>query len=160
MAPRRILRQIASFVRARPRTGTGIRVLFCGDSGTGKTVAAEMLARDLRRDLYRVDLGTVISKYIGETEKNLERIFDAARKIDAILFFDEADALFGRRTEVRDGNDRYANLDVNYLLQRIEAHDGLVILASSLVHGIDPAFARRFAFLVRFPLQDEQEEKK
>jgi hypothetical protein len=132
----------------------GTAALFTGPSGTGKTMAAGVLARSLGLDLYRVDLAAVVSKYIGETEKNLARVFAAAEATDAVLFFDEADALFGKRTEVHDAHDRYANVEVAYLLQRIEGHDGLVVLATNLRKNVDEAFLRRLAFVVEFPLPD------
>jgi SpoVK/Ycf46/Vps4 family AAA+-type ATPase len=128
--------------------------LFTGASGTGKTMAAEVLARDLRLDLYRVDLASVISKWIGETEKNLKQVFDAAEEGGVLLLFDEADALFGKRGEVRDGQDRYANIEVGYLLQRMEAYQGLAILTTNLKASIDPAFQRRLRFTVNFPFPD------
>ena len=112
--------------------GLGISVLFAGESGTGKTMAAEVIANDLRLLLYRIDLSAVVSKYIGETEKNLRRLFDAAEDGGAILFFDEADALFGKRSEVKDSHDRYANIEINYLLQRMESYRGLAILATNM----------------------------
>lgn len=158
------LREITASVRQRAKVhgawrfaergarGLGVGALFAGPSGTGKTLAAEVLARELRLDLYRIDLSQLVSKYIGETEKNLRRVFDAAERGTAILLFDEADALFGRRGEVRDGVDRYANLEVAYLLQRMEAYRGLVILTTNLERAIDPAFLRRLRFVVRFPL--------
>jgi hypothetical protein len=158
-----LLRQIASQVkhrsqvygdwgfRGRMNRGMGITVLFCGDSGTGKTMAAEVLANELRLNLYRIDLSSVVSKYIGETEKNLRRLFDAAEDGGAILFFDEADALFGKRSEVKDSHDRYANIEVNYLLQRMEAYCGLAILATNLRSALDTAFTRRLRFIVSFP---------
>jgi hypothetical protein len=136
---------------ARSSRGLGISALFTGESGTGKTLAAEVLAATLGLDLYLVDLSGVVSKYIGETEKNLRRLFDAAEDSGAILFFDEADALFGKRSEVRDSHDRYANIEVNYLLQRMEAYRGLAILATNLRSAIDPAFLRRLRFVVMFP---------
>ncbi|WP_158892903.1 ATP-binding protein [Amycolatopsis anabasis] len=129
--------------------GLGISVLFTGPSGTGKTMAAEVVAKQLALDLYRIDLSAVVSKYIGETEKNLRRLFDAAE--GAILFFDEADALFGKRSEVKDSHDRYANIEINYLLQRMEAHRGLAILATNLRTALDSAFLRRLRFIVEFP---------
>jgi MoxR-like ATPase len=132
----------------------GTAVLFTGPSGTGKTLAAGILAGSLGLELYRVDLAGVVSKYIGETEKNLSRVFTAAAATDAVLFFDEADALFGKRTDVRDAHDRYANVEVAYLLQRIEEHDGLVVLATNLRKNVDEAFLRRLQFLVEFPLPD------
>ena len=131
--------------------GLGIGALFTGDSGTGKTMAAEAIANNLRLDLYRVDLSAVVSKYIGETEKNLRQLFDAAEDGGAILFFDEADALFGKRSEVKDSHDRYANIEINYLLQRIEAYGGLAILATNMKEALDPAFIRRLRFIVNFP---------
>jgi SpoVK/Ycf46/Vps4 family AAA+-type ATPase len=134
--------------------GLGISALFSGASGTGKTMAAEVLARDLRLDLYRVDLAGVVSKYIGETEKNLKKIFDAAERNGAILFFDEADALFGKRTDVKDSHDRFANIEVNYLLQRMENFNGLSILATNRKSDVDRAFLRRLRFLVDFPFPD------
>jgi hypothetical protein len=134
--------------------GLGIAALFSGGSGTGKTMAAEVLAGELRLDLYRIDLSAVVSKYIGETEKNLRRVFDAAEQGAAILFFDEADALFGKRSEVRDSHDRYANIEVSYLLQRMEAYRGLAILATNLKSALDTAFLRRIRFIVQFPFPD------
>ncbi|MFL6077759.1 MAG: AAA family ATPase [Mycobacteriales bacterium] len=134
--------------------GTGLSVLFSGPPGTGKTMAAEVLAVDLGRDLYKVDLSGVVSKYIGETEKNLDRIFTAARDGNAILFFDEADALFGKRTEVSDAHDRYANIETSYLLQKVEEHEGLVVLATNLRQNMDDAFTRRLRFIVEFPFPD------
>jgi SpoVK/Ycf46/Vps4 family AAA+-type ATPase len=139
---------------ARLGRGKGISALFSGPSGTGKTMAAEVLAADLRLDLYRIDLSGVVSKYIGETEKNLRRVFDAAERSGAILFFDEADALFGRRTEVKDSHDRYANVEVSYLLQRMEDYRGLAILATNLKSHLDPAFLRRLRFVIDFPFPD------
>ncbi len=136
----------------RSARGLGVGALFVGPSGTGKTLAAEVLSAELRLDLYRVDLSQVVSKYIGETEKNLRRIFEAADRGSAILLFDEADALFGRRGEVRNSQDRYANLEIAYLLQRMEAYRGLAILTTNLERALDPAFLRRLRFLVRFPL--------
>ena len=136
-------------------TGLGSTALFGGPSGTGKTFAAEVIANDLRLDLYRVDLSAVVSKYIGETEKNLRRVFDAADHGAAVLLFDEADALFGKRTEVKDSHDRYANVEVSYLLQRMEAYRGLAILTTNMADAIDTAFLRRVRFLVSFPFPDE-----
>jgi SpoVK/Ycf46/Vps4 family AAA+-type ATPase len=133
----------------------GLRVLFAGGSGTGKTMTAGVISRELGLDLYKIDLSGVVSKYIGETEKNLDRIFRAAHAGNAVLFFDEADALFGRRSEVKDAHDRYANLEVAYLLQRVEEHDGIVILATNARKNIDEAFARRMHYVVEFPLPDE-----
>ncbi len=134
--------------------GLGISVVFAGPSGTGKTMAAEVIARDLQLDLYRIDLSMVVSKYIGETEKNLRHIFQSAERGGAILLFDEADALFGRRSEVKDSHDRYANVEVAYLLQRIETYRGLSILTTNAKGSIDPAFMRRFRFVVQFPFPD------
>ncbi|GAB2681675.1 ATP-binding protein [Thalassiella azotivora] len=140
-----------------PSPSTGVVALFAGPSGTGKTLAAEVLAGDLGLDVYRVDLSSVVSKYIGETEKNLERIFTAAATADLVLFFDEADALFGKRSEVSDAHDRYANIEVAYLLQRLERHDGLVVLATNLQRNIDQAFTRRISVAVDFPVPDEEQ---
>jgi sulfur carrier protein ThiS len=137
--------------------GRGLSVLFAGPSGTGKTMAAEILAGELGLDLYKIDLSTVISKYIGETEKNLARIFAEAATSNAILFFDEADALFGKRSEVRDSHDRYANVEINYLLQRMEEHEGTVILATNLRKNMDEAFVRRIQFTIEFPFPNAQQ---
>lgn len=134
--------------------GRGVSALFAGPSGTGKTMAAEVLANHLKLDLFRIDLAGVVSKYIGETEKNLRRVFDAAEQSGAILFFDEADALFGKRTEVKDSHDRYANIEVNYLLQRMDDYRGLAILATNRKTALDRAFLRRLRFLVDFPSPD------
>ena len=131
--------------------GLGLSVLFAGESGTGKTMAAEVIANALHLNLYRIDLSSVVSKYIGETEKNLRRLFDAAEDGGAVLFFDEADALFGKRSEVKDSHDRYANIEINYLLQRIEAYRGLAILATNMKSSLDQAFMRRLRFIVNFP---------
>ncbi len=136
---------------ARQRKG-GLGVLFTGALGAGKTVTAAAIARQLGRQLHVVDLSSVVSKYIGETEKNLNRVLDQAEVSDAVLLFDEADALFGKRSEVKDSHDRYANIEVSYLLQRLEAHAGLVILATNQKTDIDPAFLRRVRFVVDFPL--------
>lgn len=135
----------------RMNRGLGISALFAGESGTGKTMAAEVIANELELDLYRIDLSQVVSKYIGETEKNLRRLFDAAEDGGAILFFDEADALFGKRSEVKDSHDRYANIEINYLLQRMEAYRGLAILATNMKSALDAAFMRRLRFIVNFP---------
>jgi ATPase family associated with various cellular activities (AAA)/Winged helix domain, variant len=137
--------------------GLGISALFAGSSGTGKTMAAEVLGHALRLDLYRIDLSAVVSKYIGETEKNLRRVFDAAEAGGAILLFDEADALFGKRSEVKDSHDRYANIEVSYLLQRMEAYRGLAILTTNLKGALDVAFMRRLRFVVHFPFPDVQQ---
>jgi hypothetical protein len=157
-----LLRQIASQVKQRSKVyeqwgfarkmnrGLGISALFAGESGTGKTMAAEVIANDLRLNLYRIDLSAVVSKYIGETEKNLRRLFDVAEDGGAILFFDEADALFGKRSEVKDSHDRYANIEINYLLQRMEAYRGLAILATNMRGAMDTAFTRRLRFIVNF----------
>jgi hypothetical protein len=139
----------------RGARGLGITTLFAGSSGTGKTMAAEVLANALSLDLYRVDLSSVVSKYIGETEKNLRRIFDAAEAGGAVLLFDEADALFGKRSEVKDSHDRYANVEVSYLLQRMESYRGLAILTTNLKSALDTAFLRRIRFIVEFPFPDE-----
>lgn len=136
--------------------GKGINALFAGPSGTGKTMAAEIIANALQVDLYKIDLSGVVSKYIGETEKNLDRIFSAAEHANAILFFDEADALFGKRSEVRDSHDRYANIEVSYLLQKMEQYEGLAILATNLRQNLDEAFTRRLAFTVHFPFPDAE----
>jgi AAA+ superfamily predicted ATPase len=135
--------------------GKGVNVLFAGPSGTGKTMAAEIIANELGLDLYKIDLSGVVSKYIGETEKNLDRIFRAAENANAILFFDEADALFGKRSDVHDSHDRYANIEISYLLQKMEAYDGIAILATNLRQNLDDAFMRRLAFTVHFPFPDE-----
>ena len=144
---------------ARSTRGLGISALFHGESGTGKTMAAEVIANDLDLDLYRIDLSAVVSKYIGETEKNLRRLFDAAEYSGAILFFDEADALFGKRSEVKDSHDRYANIETNYLLQRIESYRGLAILATNFKAAFDPAFFRRLRFMVAFPFPSVAQRK-
>ncbi len=161
-----VLRQIAAHARrtfvvlrdwgfaARYARGLGLSVLFSGASGTGKTMAAGVLARELNRDLYQIDLATVVSKYIGETEKHLRRIFDAAERSGAILLFDEADALFGKRSQVKDSHDRYANLEISYLLQRMEAYRGIAILTTNMQNSLDPAFQRRLRFVVQFPFPD------
>jgi AAA+ superfamily predicted ATPase len=163
---KQLLAQIAVHLRHRARVygswgfaskssrGLGISALFCGPSGTGKTMAGEVLANELRLDLYRIDLSQVISKYIGETEKNLRRVFDAADDGAAILLFDEADALFGKRSEVKDSHDRYANIEVSYLLQRMEAYRGLAILTTNRKEALDTAFLRRIRFAVEFPFPE------
>jgi hypothetical protein len=160
------LRDIAAQVRQRLRVyetwgfaakgsrGLGVSALFTGASGTGKTMAAEVLANELELDLYRIDLSQVINKYIGETEKNLRRVFDAAEEGGAILLFDEADALFGKRSEVKDSHDRYANIEVSYLLQRMEAYRGLAILTTNMKTALDNAFLRRIRFVLQFPFPD------
>jgi AAA+ superfamily predicted ATPase len=134
--------------------GRGTAALFAGPSGTGKTLAAEVIANALELDLYRIDLSRLISKWLGETEKNLDRLFTAAEGANAVLLFDEADALFGKRSEVRDSHDRYANLEVSYLLQKMEDYDGIAILATNLRHHLDEAFLRRLAFCIPFPFPD------
>ena len=139
---------------AKGSRGLGISALFAGASGTGKTLAAEVLAHELRLDLYRVDLSSVVSKYIGETEKNLRRVFDAAEDGGVILLFDEADALFGKRSEVKDSRDRYANIEVSYLLQRMECYPGLAVLTTNMKSALDTAFLRRIRFVVQFPFPD------
>jgi SpoVK/Ycf46/Vps4 family AAA+-type ATPase len=136
--------------------GLGIATLFAGESGTGKTTAAEAIANVAGLDLYRIDLSSVVSKYIGETEKNLARLFDAAEASGAILLFDEADALFGKRSDVKDSHDRYANIEVAYLLQRIESYRGLAILTTNMKGALDRAFLRRLRFIVQFPFPDVQ----
>lgn len=136
--------------------GKGLNISFSGTSGTGKTMAAEVIASKLNLDLYKVDLSMVISKYIGETEKNLNKIFDAAEESNAILFFDEADALFGKRSEVRDSHDRYANIEISYLLQKMEENQGIVILATNLSQNIDDAFLRRMHFTIEFPFPSKE----
>jgi hypothetical protein len=135
----------------RAMLGRGLSVLFSGPSGTGKTMAAGILARSLGLELFKVDLATVVSKYIGETEKNLSRVFDAAERSCGVLLFDEADALFGKRSEIKDAHDRYANIEVSYLLQRMEAYDGVAILATNFRQNLDQAFARRLHVTVEFP---------
>ncbi|MFN2624355.1 MAG: ATP-binding protein, partial [Chthoniobacterales bacterium] len=139
---------------ARTARRRAINVLFAGASGTGKTLAARVIAGELGVELFAVDLSAVVSKYIGETEKNLRRLFDAAEDGGAILFFDEADSLFGKRSEVKDSHDRYANIEVSYLLQRMESYGGLSILTTNLREAIDPAFLRRLRFVVHFPFPD------
>src|SRR5262249_9566024 len=138
----------------RGTRGLGISALFAGPSGTGKTMAAEVLAADLELDLYRIDLSQIVNKYIGETEKNLRRVFDAAEAGGAVLLFDEADALFGKRSEVKDSHDRYANIEVSYLLQRMESYRGLAILTTNIKPALDEAFLRRLRFIVQFPFPD------
>jgi SpoVK/Ycf46/Vps4 family AAA+-type ATPase len=142
---------------ARQSRGRGVSACFSGPSGTGKTMAAEVVAHTLGLDLFRVDLARVVSKYIGETEKNLERVFSAAADANAIILFDEADALFGKRSEVKDAHDRHANIEVAYLLQRMEDHDGIAILATNLADNMDRAFARRLSFFVQFPFPDVEQ---
>ncbi|MEW5988220.1 MAG: AAA family ATPase [Chloroflexota bacterium] len=160
------LKEMVNTVRQRPvvygqwgferklALGKGLNALFAGESGTGKTMAADIMAGELGLDLYKVDLSTLVSKYIGETEKNLNRIFTEAATSNAILFFDEADAIFGKRSEVKDSHDRYANIEISYLLQRMEAYDGVVILATNMRSNLDDAFTRRLHFIVEFPFPE------
>jgi len=136
------------------QAGGGVAALFSGPPGTGKTLAAGLIARKLGYDLYRVDLARVVSKYIGETEKNLDAVFTAAQDAGVVLLFDEADALFGKRSAVQDAHDRYANIEVAYLLQKMEEFDGIAILATNLRDNLDPAFLRRLAFVISFPFPD------
>lgn len=162
-AQKEVLREIVAQVTQRSKVynewgftdagsrGLGISTLFSGESGTGKTMASEVLANELKLDLYRVDLSQVVNKYIGETEKNLKRIFDAAEEGGSILLFDEADALFGKRSDVKDSHDRYSNIEVSYLLQRMEAYRGLAILTTNMKNALDKAFMRRIRFVVQFP---------
>lgn len=145
---------------SKSKRGLGISALFSGGSGTGKTLAAEYLANKLKLDLYRIDLSQVVSKYIGETEKNLKQVFDAAETGGAILLFDEADALFGKRSEVKDSHDRYANIEISYLLQRMEAYRGLVILTTNMKEAIDQSFLRRLRFVIDFPFPDSKQRAK
>jgi len=161
-----LLQEIVATVRGRARvleewglgkklaSSRGVSMLFAGPPGTGKTMSAQIIAAELGLDLYKIDLSTIISKYIGETEKNLEQIFTEAESSNAILFFDEADALFGKRSEVRDSHDRYANVEISYLLQRMEAYDGVTILATNLRANLDEAFTRRLQFAVDFPFPE------
>jgi ATPase family protein associated with various cellular activities (AAA)/winged helix domain-containing protein len=170
--PLDLLRSISAYLRHRDRVLSewgyeatvsrtqGLKVLFAGESGTGKTMAAQVLGAQLGLDLFRVDLATIVSKYIGETEKNLERIFTAAHGSNAILFFDEADALFGKRSEVSDSHDRYANIEVAYLLQRMEAYPGAVILATNFRRNIDDAFVRRLDFVIDFPFPEAEDRRR
>lgn len=139
--------------------GKGLNILFSGPSGTGKTMSAEIIANDLSLDLYKIDISRVVSKYIGETEKNLSRIFHEAETSNSILFFDESDALFGKRTEVKDSHDRYANIEISFLLQKIEEYEGMIILATNLMKNLDSAFIRRLSYVVEFPIPDEKQRK-
>ena len=162
------LHEVCNYVKHRARVysdwgfgrklslGKGVNALFAGPSGTGKTMAAEIIAGELALDLYKIDLSTVVSKYIGETEKNLSRIFAEAETSNAILFFDEADALFGKRSEIRDAHDRYANIEVSYLLQKMEEYEGVVVLATNFRKNMDDAFVRRMHFTIEFPFPSEQ----
>jgi SpoVK/Ycf46/Vps4 family AAA+-type ATPase len=166
--PVTILREIVDTVLRRPivmdewgigrklATG-GVTVLFAGPPGTGKTMAAEVIARELGLDLYKIDLSGLVSKFIGETEKNLERIFNEAESSNAILFFDEADSIFGKRSEVKDAHDRYANIEVSYLLQRMEAYEGVTILATNLRANLDEAFTRRLQFAIDMPFPEAED---
>jgi ATPase family associated with various cellular activities (AAA) len=167
-----LLQSISAYLRHRDRVLSdwgyeksvartqGLKVLFAGESGTGKTMAAQVLAAQLGLEIFRVDLATIVSKYIGETEKNLDRIFGAAEGSNAILFFDEADALFGKRSEVSDSHDRYANIEVAYLLQRMEGYAGAVILATNFRRNIDDAFVRRLDFVIDFPFPEVEDRKR
>jgi AAA+ superfamily predicted ATPase len=168
-AERQTLREIAAHVRQRTKVykewgfagkgdrGLGISALFAGTSGTGKTMSSEVLAGELQLDLYRIDLSSVVSKYIGETEKNLRRVFDAAESGATILLFDEADAIFGKRSDVKDSHDRYANMEVSYLLQRMESYQGLAILTTNLKDSLDTAFLRRIRFVVKYSFPDAKD---
>jgi hypothetical protein len=166
------VREVVRFARFRPFLledwgfaaklpyGRGISAILAGPPGTGKTMVAQLLANELGFELYRIDLSQVVNKYIGETEKNLAKIFDEAETSHAVLFFDEADALFAKRTEVRSSNDRYANLEVNYLLQRMETYDGVTLLATNLEQGLDPAFKRRVRFSIQFELPEQEDRQR
>jgi AAA+ superfamily predicted ATPase len=166
------LKEMVNMVRQRPLVysqwgferklalGKGLNALFAGESGTGKTMAADIMAGALGLDLYKIDLSTLVSKYIGETEKNLDRIFTEATTSNAILFFDEADAIFGKRSEVKDSHDRYANIEISYLLQRMEAYDGVVILATNLRANLDDAFTRRLHFAIEFPFPEASDRER
>ena len=167
-----LLQSISAYLRHRDRVlsdwgyekavarSQGLKVLFAGESGTGKTMAAQVLAAELGLEIFRVDLATIVSKYIGETEKNLDRIFGAAEGSNAILFFDEADALFGKRSEVSDSHDRYANIEVAYLLQKMEGYAGAVILATNFRRNIDDAFVRRLDFVIDFPFPEPEDRRR
>jgi hypothetical protein len=166
--PTNMLQELVSMVQSRPlvletwglgqklTASAGVSALFSGPPGTGKTLAAQIIANQLGIELYRIDLSTIVSKYVGETEKNLERIFTEASQSNAILFFDEADAIFGKRSEVKDAHDRYANIEVGYLLQRMESYNGVAILATNLRANLDEAFTRRLQFIINFPFPDEE----
>jgi SpoVK/Ycf46/Vps4 family AAA+-type ATPase len=163
------LREIISYVKHRNAVydkwgferklslGKGLNILFAGESGTGKTMAAEIIANELNLDIYKIDLSSIVSKYIGETEKNIDKIFRESETSNSIIFFDEADAIFGKRSEVRDAHDRYANIEINYLLQKLEEHKDIVILASNLAKEIDKAFVRRVQFWIEFPVPSEDD---
>jgi SpoVK/Ycf46/Vps4 family AAA+-type ATPase len=166
------LREVMSYAKYRYRVygewgfdrklsvGKGLNILFSGPSGTGKTMAAEIMAGELGLDLYKIDLSTVVSKYIGETEKNLDRVFKEAQESNAILFFDEADALFGKRSEVKDAHDRYANTEIAYLLQKMEEYEGIVILATNLRKNMDDAFVRRMHGAIEFPFPEQESRRR
>jgi SpoVK/Ycf46/Vps4 family AAA+-type ATPase len=139
--------------------GKDLNVLFSGPSGTGKTMAAEIIAHELELDLYKIDLSRVVSKYIGDTEKNLDRIFTAAESANAVLLFDEADTVFGKRSQVRDAHDRYANIEIGYLLQRMEEYEGTAILSTNTPANMDAAFIRRLKFHVEFPFPTEDDRR-
>jgi SpoVK/Ycf46/Vps4 family AAA+-type ATPase len=143
--------------RASSTRGRGLTALFAGDSGTGKTMSAEVMAGELGLDLYVIDLSTVIDKYVGETEKHLDRIFSEADRVNGVLLFDEADAVFGKRSDVKDSHDRYANVEVAYLLQRMELFDGVAILTTNLRSNLDDAFTRRLDSVVDFPVPEEED---
>jgi SpoVK/Ycf46/Vps4 family AAA+-type ATPase len=163
------LRELCAAVRARgivldewglassPTVGTGLTALFAGPSGTGKTMSAGIIANELGLPIFRIDLARVVSKWIGETEKNLDQVFKAAEDSNAVLFLDEADALLGKRSEIKDSHDRYANLEISYLLQKMELYDGVAILATNMPQQLDQAFIRRLSFKVFFPLPDEKQ---
>jgi SpoVK/Ycf46/Vps4 family AAA+-type ATPase len=162
------LRELVDRVRHRDRVlgtwrlrtgggrGRGVTALFVGESGTGKTLAAEVVARELGLDLYVTELSALVDKYVGETEKNLERLFAQAERVNAVLLFDEADAVFGKRSETKDAHDRYANMESSYLLQRLESFDGVAVLTTNLRGNIDDAFTRRFDLVVDFPFPDSE----
>ena len=164
--PKRLLRQACTHVLyqhqvyyrwgfdAKVRYGRGLSILFAGAPGTGKTMCAQVIANQLHMELYKINLSQIVSKYIGETEKNLRAVFTEARNANSILFFDECDALFGKRSEVKDAHDRNANVEVSYLLQQIEEYDGVCILATNLIGNIDAAFMRRITYVIRFPFPD------
>ena len=169
---RELLGSISAYLRHRDRVLSewgyektvartqGLKVLFAGESGTGKTMSAQVLAAELGLEMFRVDLATIVSKYIGETEKNLDRIFNAAEGSNAILFFDEADALFGKRSEISDSHDRYANIEVAYLLQKMEGYPGAVILATNYRRNIDDAFVRRLDFVIDYPFPEAEDRER
>ena len=169
---RELLQSISAYLRHRDRVLSewgyektvartqGLKVLFAGESGTGKTMSAQVLAAELGLEMFRVDLATIVSKYIGETEKNLDRIFNAAEGSNAILFFDEADALFGKRSEISDSHDRYANIEVAYLLQKMEGYPGAVILATNYRRNIDDAFVRRLDFVIDYPFPEAEDRER